>query len=241
MTLQFSSLRDFTDHLENIAKPFQMKIMGMQRPEVHYTATMLAAVYEDTPDPDSMGKPWDACFGTIRKRGVNLDAAKTYSEQIVAAGDGSNHFQGDIVELPVDLNAFGLKKTLTHAILISHSCDIGASPFITVCPVIFEHEADASLLSLLKGKAVANPKAEFQNLLRNEQHRFLGLPAHGKSKRNDEPIVVPLSLKMSIPKARLDQSLPVLRLTYRANAYLQMRLATLLMRDVQRSDETRDF
>lgn len=241
MTLQFDSLRNFTDHLDRNAKPFPLKIMGEQRSGVHYTASMLSAVYQDTPDPDCDPQPWIACFGNIKRRGVVITASDTYSDQIVAAGDGSNLFQGDIVEFATDLKALGLRRTVSHAMLVSHSCDIGASPFIIICPAIFEGEADDALLSCLKGKTVSNPKAEFQNLLRNEQHRFLGLPAHGKSGNNDEPILVPLSLMKAIPKSKLKPDSAILRLTYRANAYIQWRLATLLMRDVQRSDETRDF
>ena len=241
MTLQFGSLRDFTDHLDQSAKPFPLKIMGEQRPNVHQTATMLSAVYQDTPDPDNDSPPWDACFGTIKRRGVTLTAKDTFSDQIVAAGDGSNSFQGDIVDFPIDPKALGIKKTIPHAMLVSHSCDIGASPFVTVCPAIFESDADDALMTFLKGKPVSNLKAEFQTLLRNEQHRFLGLPAHGKSDDHDEPIVIPLSLMMPIPKSKLKADSTILRLTYRANAYLLWRMATLLLRDVQRSDETRDF
>ena len=243
MTLQFGSLRDFTDHLDQNAKSFPLKIMGEQRTNVYYTATMLAAIYRDTPDPDTDPFPWDACFGTIRRRGTVLYGRDIYSDQIVAAGDGSNSFQGDIVSIPIDLSTFGLKKTIHHAILVSHSCDISASPFITVSPAIFESDVDVALMSFLKGKQIVNPKAELQNLLRNEQHRFLGLPAHGKGKHktSDEPIVVPLSMMLTIPRAILKTDSTVLRLTYRANAFLQMRLATIFMRDVQRSDETRDF
>lgn len=242
MALQFDSLKDFTDHLDYNAKPFPLKIMGEKRPDVHYTATMLSAVYQDTPDADSDSQPWNACFGIIRRRGAVLNAADTFSAQILASGDGSNLFQGDIIKLTMDLEAVGpLQRALSHGIIVSHSCDIGSSPFVTVCPAIFESEADASLMSFLKGKVVANPKAEFQNLLRNEQHRFLGLPSHGKKVQFDEPIVVPLSLMIAIPKNKIGTDSAFLRLTYRANAYFQMRLATLFMRDVQRSDETRDF
>lgn len=239
--LQYDSLKEFTDDLEQNRTSFPLKIMGAQRPDVYYTATMLSAVYQDTPDPDNDSPPWDACFGTIKRRGAILNAKDAYSDQIVAAGDGSNLFQGDIVDLPIDLKALGIKKTIPHAILVSHSCDVGASPFVTICPAVFESDVDDALMTFLKGKPVSNLKAEFQTLLRNEQHRFLGLPAHGKSKHNDEPIVIPLSLMMAIPKSKLKADATILRLTYRSNAYFQWRLATLLLRDVQRSDETRDF
>ncbi len=62
---------------------------------------------------------------------------------------------------------------------------------------------------------------------------------HGNIFQSDEPILVPLSLIMPLAKDKIGQT--VLRLTYRANAYSQMRLATLMLRDVQRSDETRNF
>ena len=78
MNLQFDSLRDFTDSLDQNTGPFPLKIMGEHRSGVHYTATMLAAVYRDTPDPDIDTPPWEACFGSIKRRGTSLNA-ETFS------------------------------------------------------------------------------------------------------------------------------------------------------------------
>jgi len=239
--LQYDSLRAFTDDLDTNAKPVPLKVMGRRRPGVFYTATMLSAVYQDTGDPEAIPLPVTATFGTINSRGAVLTGKDSYSKQIVAAGDGSNTFQGDIFETEIDLAGLGCKLVSNFGIIVSHSCDIKPSPMVNVCPVFPESQVTQTLMEFIKGKPSPNYKVELQDMLRNQQHRLLGLPPHGKDKSPfpDEPILVPLQLIMPLPKDKIGTT--VLRLTYRANAFFHLRLATLLMRDVQQSDETRDF
>jgi hypothetical protein len=239
--LQHDSLRSFTDDLDANAKPFPLKVMGQSRPSVHYTATMLAAIYRDTADPDINQPSVAASFGTINRRGTILTGTDAYSDQIVAASDGSNTFQGDVFQTKIDLTLYGCKLTTSYGMIVSHSCDIGPVPTVNICPVFPEGKVDQLLMDFLKGKPTPNYKLELQGMLRNEQHRLLGLPPHGQAKSvlPDKPLLVPLSLIIPLPKDKIGST--VLRLTYRANAFFQLRLATLLMRDVQRSDETRDF
>ena len=240
--LQHDSLKAFTDSLDANAKPFPLKVMGPSRPNVQYTATMLADVYQDTLDPDTNQPPIAACFGSINRRGATLAGGKhTYSEQILPAGDGSNTFQGDIFLSQIDLAPWGCRVRCKYAMVVSHSCDINPVTTIIVCPVFLESEVSQTLMEFIKGKPSPNYKVELQDMLRNQQHRILGLPPHGSDAflLPDEPILVPLSLVMPLSKDKIGKT--VLRLTYRANSYFQMRLATLLVRDVQRSDETRDF
>jgi len=239
VVLQHDSLRSFTSDLDANAKPVPLKVMGQSRPNVHYSATMLAAIYQDILNPDTNQPPVAVSFGTINRRGAILTDA--YSGQIIASGDGFNTFQGDIVQTKLDLSAYGCKVTAHYGIIVSHSCDIGPVPTVTICPVFPEGKVDQMLMDFLKGKATPNYKLELQGMLRNERHRLMGLPPHGQSKivLPDEPLLVPLSLMLPLAKDRIGTT--VLRLTYRANSFFQLRLATLLMRDVQRSDETRDF
>jgi hypothetical protein len=242
VVLQYDSLRAFTDDLNATAKPFPLKVMGQSRPGVSYTATMLAAVCQDTQDPDVAKPPIVTNFGTINRRGAVLAGGKnTYSEHIIAASDGSNTFQGDIFQTRLDLAPWGCRVLCEYGIIVSHSCDIGPATTVNICPAFPEHEVDQTLMEFIKGKPSPNYKIELQDMLRNQQHRLLGLPAHGQdnSPLPDEPLLVFLSLMMPVTKDKVGPT--VLRLTYRANAYFQMRLGTLLMRDVQRSDETREF
>lgn len=244
MVLKFKTLRDFTDHLDHNGPRFPLKVMGEARPNVDYTATMLAAVYTDTPDPDRTALPTAVTFGTLGRRGCTLNAAEAYSQQIVAASDGSNTFQGDIIGLPVDLRPLGGPGVSQFAMLVSHSCDMGAGATASLCPVFREQDLDQPFVDFLKGKPTKNVAGEVQNLLKNEQHRFLGLPAHSNKNfpdQLDEPLLVWLGLVVSASRQQVRATPTQLRLTYRANSYLQSRLAVMFMRDVQRSDETRDF
>lgn len=242
MVLQFDSLLVFTNELDARAKPFPLKVMGQSRAGVSYTATMLAATYHDTQNPDVINPPINTSFGTINRRGVVLAGGKnTYSNQVIAAEGGSNSFQGDIVQTLLDLAPWGLRVNCDYGMIVSHSCDVGPANTVNVCPVFPESQVDRTLIELIKGRPVPNYKIELQDMLRNQQHCMLGLPAHGQVSQSmpDEPLLVPLSLIVPLTKHKIGPT--QLRLTYRANAYFQMRLGTLFLRDVQRSDETREF
>ena len=104
MALQYDSLLAFTNDLDANVKPFPLKVMGQSRAGVSYTATMLAATYHDTQDPDVINPPINTSFGTINRRGVVLAGGKnTYSDQVIAGEDGSNSYQGDIIQTLLDL------------------------------------------------------------------------------------------------------------------------------------------
>ena len=240
--LQYDSLLAFTNDLDANVKPFPLKVMGQSRAGVSYTATMLAATYHDTQDPDVINPPINTSFGTINRRGVVLAGGKnTYSDQVIAGEDGSNSYQGDIVQTLLDFEPWGSPVSCKYGMVVSHSCDVGPANTVTVCPVFPESKVDQTVIELIKGRPAPNYKIELQDMLRNQQHRMLGLPAHGQVSKSipDEPLLVPLSLIVPLTKHKIGST--QLRLTYRANAYFQMRLGTLFLRDVQRSDETREF
>jgi hypothetical protein len=215
--LQHDSLRSFTNDLDANTKPVPLKVMGQSRPNVHYTATMLAAIYKDILDPDTNQPPVAASFGTINRSGAVL--VNAYSDQVVASADGSNTFQGDIIQTKLDLSAYGCKVTTPYAMVVSHSCDIGPMPTANICAVFPESKVDQVLMDFLKGKPTPNYKLELQGISRNEQHRLMGLPPHGQGKNilPDEPLLVPLSLILPLAKDKIGTT--VLRLTYRANAF----------------------
>ncbi len=258
MPLNFPTLRAFADSLEN-ATQFPLKILGVkqtrnQQVETYYTATMLAAVYNDTPNPDDGAPPYrmEAPFGFILKKGCEITPDRAFSEHIVPAGDGSNIFQGDILVLESTYPLPSLQSvSVSKVMVVSHSCDVSKMPApsdITICPIFSEHELTKELMEHIRGKAAKDQAAHnsfIQNITRNEMHSYFSVPAHGQDALAatvpDEPLVAPLALMHSIPLKNLKPITPSLRLTYRMNAYFQLRLSALLLRDVQRSDETRDF
>lgn len=251
MPLNFQTLREFADSLE-LGDQFPLKVMGSKEIDrrtkavkTYYTATMLADIYRHTDDPD-LKLPAQAPFGSINRKGCTLSNA--FTAQIIAASDGSNVFQGDVLVLqkPFTMHAYP-HQSVKRIIVISHSCDVSkpSTPALTVCPIFTESELDHGFVSFLRDKqtdAITSQQI-VQNWTRNEGHYFFSLPAHGGLSQNipDEPLIAPLALALPFARTELIQLTPDLRLNYRTNAFFQMRLLTLLARDVQRSDETRDF
>lgn len=238
--MQYKSLKEFTDHLDKNAKPLPLKIMGERRRDAFFTATMLAEFYGATGDPDG-GTPASAPFGVIDRRGASLNPTTTYSA-ITAPSVGLNLFQGDVVEYDLQAFAAGVPQH-RFVMVVSQSCDIGNAPTTVACPLFRESELTAGTIDLLRGRPSKSPQAALaarQNWLRNESIRFAAFPAKDASSI-DETFIVALALASVVPVPNLVAAAPVLRLTYRALSFLQWRIGALYLRDVQNSDETRDF
>ncbi|MBY0472113.1 hypothetical protein K2X30_13180 [bacterium] len=215
--------------------------MGKRRPNAFHSFSMLTEVHRQTPDPDASGvfQTLKAPFGEILVLGARLDPAETYSK-IVAHSDGQNHFQGDIIE--IDLSGDG-KQIPKHrfSMLLSHSCDVGKLTHLLVAPAYLHSELDDSAVLTLR-PGTKDSKKMRGNWFANEVIPYVGLPATDiTGKPGGEQILVCLHLGVPIPKNVVTTRPPQLRLKYRASSYLQGRLAALLMRDVQRSDETREM
>jgi hypothetical protein len=111
-----------------------------------------------------------------------------------------------------------------------------------VCPVYRESELSLSTIEQLFGRS-GTPQAvqsRKQNMLRNESIRFVAFPAKD-SASIDEPFVVALSIALPSVKNMVVSTPPILRLSYRSLSFLQWRIGAMYLRDVQDSDETRDY
>jgi len=243
---QYATLFDFTTDLDQKGPLVPFKIMGQKRSNVFYSISMLTEIYRKIDDPDRMVpfRTIDAPFGEILARGVRLHHDLTYST-IVPHKDGQNHFQGDIIEL--DLSGNG-KRWPSHkyAMILSHSCDIPKLSHTIIAPVYLESElTNSAITALREGKAPksAQEGKQFVNTWHsNGMACYLGLPATDISNApGGERLIVCLHLSTSIPKKNAQSNPAQLRLKYRALSYLQSRLAVLFMRDVQKSDETREI
>jgi hypothetical protein len=250
---QYATLKDFTSDIDQSATHLPFKIMGKRRlpdPQrnftgTYYTASMLAEVYKDVDDPDlSPGyQSIQAPFGEILKVGCRLwGGPQTYSASITPnKKTGSNFLQADLVSVDASQNGtfFPAHKL---AMITSHSCGITNSDSVSLIPVYLESELNDSNLTALRGKKSANLHQIRGNLLSNEIVNFFGLPgAHIKGiNEAGERMLACLHLQVLANKKQVPSS-PVVRLTYRALTYFQFRLALLYLRDVQDSDDTRDF
>lgn len=125
--------------------------------------------------------------------------------------------------------------------VLSHSCDIGNSPKTVLAPIYQEQELSRQVLEHLKGSMVKNDAAARVNWLRNESPKYAGFPENPNPSTISERFLVPLTFTVSAPRDQVTLRAPILRLTYRSLSYLQIRLVMILIRDVQSSDETRDF
>jgi len=239
---QYATLSEFTSELDQ-QEPVPLKIMGKKRPDAFCSLSMLTEVHQQTPNPDAAGAPQTipAPFGEILVRGARLHEPWTYST-ITPHPDGQNHFQGDIVEL--DLSDGG-KHLPRHrfSMLLSHSCDVQKFSHLTLAPAYLESELNDSAISALReGKPTKDGKQIRGNWFSNEVGPYLGLPATDLTVApGGERILVCLHLAVAVQKKVVIAKPAQLRLRYRASSYLQGRLAVLLMRDVQRSDETREM
>jgi hypothetical protein len=219
--------------------------MGVRDPKTGRTtsATMLADVYSSTADPD-VATPAAAPFGQIDRYGTVLDPALVFSK-IVPPATPPNLFQGDVVELDLSGSSAAISQH-RYAMVISHSCDIGQGLTTVVCPVYRDSELTDSVVNAFWAKPAKDPHAIQQRkdaLLRNKAIRlaaFPGVPVLFASPI-DEPFVVAFPLSTAMKMTMVAGAPLVLRLSYRGLAFLQWRLGTLYQRDVQDSDETRDY
>ena len=249
---QYAALSNFTTDLDQHGPLIPFKIMGKRRlpnsqgkGSSFFSVSMLTEVHRQTDDPDSVG-PYQtvpAPFGEILARGARLFADRTYSK-ITAHPMGANHFQGDVIELDI---SDGGQRHPRHrfSMLLSHTCDIQKLSHVTVVPAFLESEMTVQAITdLREGKSPGNQKQALQLLeqwLSNEIAVYVGLPPTDHAGvPAGERILVCLHLGVPIPRKEVLARPTQLRLKYRASSYLQGRLAVLLIRDVQDSDETRE-
>lgn len=241
---QYATLSDFTADLDQTpALHVPYKIMGKRRSDAFFSISMLAEVHRQTTAPDTLG-PYQAApapFGEILARGARLHAHLTYSA-ITAHPSGANHYQGDIIELDLSRGGQYIPQH-RFSMLLSHTCDIQKLSHVTVAPAYLESElTGAAITQLRDGVAPKDPRQIREMWISNEVPTFLGLPATDITNApGGERVLVGLHLGTPVPRKVVLSSPTKLRLKYRASAYLQGRLSVLLMRDVQRSDETREL
>jgi hypothetical protein len=110
-----------------------------------------------------------------------------------------------------------------------------------MAPVYLESEIDQDVVDFFKGKkGTPNFSLIRGNWLRNENLNFIGYPTVDLYSQDGDRLLSCTNLATTIPKKILPAQ-PQLRLTYRALSYTQSRLALFFLRDVQDSDDTRDF
>lgn len=242
---QFKSLKDYTTSLENSGKDFPLKVMGERTPKQYFSITMLADIYERTQNPNST-IPASAPFGQIQKRGTSIDPNLVYSAITPPPSGSLNLFQGDVISFefmsriePV------LARSHSHSCIISHSCDISNSPVIMLAPVFSDSELTSNVMKFLSGRSFSDPQSEKttkENWLRNEKARFIAFPQSSSSQASlDERYLIPLDLLIPVRRDDIISCTPIQRFSYRGLSFLQWRLSTLFLRDVQNSDETRDL
>lgn len=248
---QYSTLKEFTDDIDAGGHHLPFRIMGKRRlPNgnfngVYYTFSMLGQIHRNTPDPDTSpsSQSLPAPFGEILKIGCRLwGGSQSYSSSIIPnPKTGSNLLQGDLVEFDL-ATKFGFIPKGQQAMIISHSCSLTNSAIAILVPVYLESELDETAMTALRGVKPKNYIQMRGNWLSNETVNFLGLPAVHiqKSNPNGERMLACLSLQCPVETKTLPTA-PSLRLNYRALSYLQLRLGMLYLRDVQDSDDTRDF
>lgn len=245
-THQYDTLKKFTDYLDSNNKQIPFKIMGKKRVKgPYYTISMLKEVYNNIPDPDSQipFRTIKAPFGDILERGCRLATGNsTYSSSVIPNQITNNNIlQGDIIELDLSNggNAFPKHKL---SMVISHSCSIDNSSNLNVIPVYTESELTQDAIEILRGKAPKDHAAVMQNWFANESVNFLGLPAEHipVSNESGDRMLACLHLSVLLNKVNVPDA-PCLRLTYRALAYVQLRIGLLYLRDVQDSDDTREY
>jgi hypothetical protein len=248
---QYATLKEFTADIDQAGQHLPFKIMGKKRlPDpstgasgVYYSASMLSEIYKTISDPDlaASNTSISAPFGEILSRGCRLDVAATYSSSITPnPKTNSNLLQADIFAF--DLSKNGLQVPPHRlAMVITHSCGFNSGDGVSMVPVYLESELDIGTLTAIRNKPTKNTSVR-GNLFSNEAVNFLGLPAAQIATLNSQAdrMLACLHLQTVVPRRAVPQA-PALRLTYRALSYFQLRLAVLYLRDVQDSDDTRDF
>jgi hypothetical protein len=268
---QFKSLKDYTTSLENSGKDFPLKVMGERTPKQYFSITMLADIYERTQNPNSTipaSAPFGQIQkrGTSIDPNLVYSAITPPPSGSLNLFQGdviSFEFMSRIE--PV------LARSHSHSCIISHSCDISNSPVIMLAPVFSDSELTSNVMKFLSGRSFSDPQSEKttkENWLRNEKARFIAFPQSSSSQASlDERYLIPLEkarfiafpqssssqaslnerylipLDLLIPVRRDDiiSCTPIQRFSYRGLSFLQWRLSTLFLRDVQNSDETRDL
>jgi hypothetical protein len=248
-----SSLQKYIDGLLLKGAEFRVKIMGASNVKTgkKTTATMFADVFSSSDDPDAVSTA-KTPFGVIHRWGAELDPLGVYSV-IIAPPTPPNLFQGDVVELDMSSSASPIPAH-KYSMVISHSCDLGNGPTAVICPVYRESEITGAVVNAFQTKATNDPNAIRQKkdqMLKNTMVRFAAFPpppvpaspASPAAVQSpvDESFVVALGFATAFPAKVVTGSPPVLRLSYRGLSFLQWRLATLFLRDVQDSDETREY
>lgn len=246
---QYVTLKDFVDDLENSpSHHFPLKVMGQRKiptaknkSSQFLSASMLAEVYRSIPDPDQTASmPIQAIFGEIYNRGCNLKQGKETYSKIVAQPSGHNLFQGDLINFDLSNNG---KRFPRHRLsqIMNHSCGITNSNFICLVPVYLESEIGQDVVDFFKGKKGTSNFAQIRgNWLKNESINFIGYPSVDDFSPDGDRLLSCPVLKITVPKKDIPTE-PQYRLTYRALSYTQSRIALLYLRDVQDSDDTRDF
>ena len=228
-SLNFNTLQDFTNHLDQIKARFPLKVMGEKNGP---TATMQAAMYAATQDP-ALVTPALAPWRVSNRMGARLDETITYSK-IVAPSSGPNLCMGDIIAMQASPSGAGMVQL--------HSCNLAKLPEISVCPVFTEGQLTAKVLNRLRMTPVKpiNEAAVRQGFLSNASNLCVAFPPPPAGPFTEPFVAVPhLTAPVAIDIATA--AAPLYRLTYRALAFYQQRLGVLLGRDVENSDETRDF
>lgn len=250
---QYATLKEFTTDIDSNGHHLPFKIMGKRRlPDpaknfngIYYTGSMLAEIHQNTPDPDQHSgfQSVTAPFGEILKVGCRLTGGSdTYSSKLIPnPKTGSNLLQGDILELDLSYDGKAFPKN-SLAMITSHSCSLTNGEYISLIPVFLESALDSATIAFLRGGAAKNPVQVRASWLTNEQINFLGLPSvfiTGSNAQSDR-LLACLHMQVLVPKKYVP-TMPKLRLTYRALSYFQLRIALLYLRDVQDSDDTREF
>jgi hypothetical protein len=235
------SVKDFTTYLDKqpgLSLPLFLTGVAAPPPA---TATMLGWAYQElrahmqgTPP-----LPVNVFFGQIDRRAARLDANIAYSQAPTGGFTPSDVLQGDLLK-------HSESADYQYSMVLSQSCDTPAqqSPYVTLCPVYRESEMTPVVLQKLKSptKPVPDVKSAGQQrgaIFENNSLKFVAFPTPPKNLPFDDPFVVALHCPYRIPSAA--PPTPELRLSYRALAFLQGRIATLYVRDVKCSDDERDF
>jgi hypothetical protein len=99
-------------------------------------------------------------------------------------------------------------------------------------------------MTFLKGGSFKDLNAERttkENWLRNEKARFAAFPQSSFHQGLHERFLIPLDLLIPVRRSDISCHDPKQRFSYRGLSFLQWRMGTIFLRDVQNSDETRDL
>jgi hypothetical protein len=235
------SVKDFTTDLDKqpgLSLPLFLTGVAAPPPA---TVTMLGWAYQELRAKilTAQALPIDVFFGEIDRRSARLDATIAYSQPPKGGFNPSDVLQGDVLK-------HGESADYQYSMVLSQSCDTpaGQTPYVTLGPVYRESELTPVVLQKLKSptKPVPDVKSAGQQrgaIFENNSLKFVAFPTPPKNMPFDEPFVVALHCPYRIPSAA--PPTPELRLSYRALAFLQGRIATLYVRDVKGSDDERDF